>query len=311
MYHKAAIFLLVSTLGRVLKSPMRTQKIGILFALLVLSSSARAAPEIPASFRIGGWAIGCQAYSFNRFTAFEAIEKTAEAGGRVIEFYPGQQLRPDLPDVRLDAGLSPENIEALRAKLRRHDLLAVAFGVVDLPDDEAACRRVFDFARKLGIATLTAEPSPKALDVIERLVREYDINVAIHNHPRRENDPGYRLWDPAYVLSLVQNRDKRIGACADTGHWVRSGIRPVEALRLLRGRVISSHLKDLDVFSPGGHDVPFGAGVSDIPGILDALKRQGFRGNLSIEYEYDWEGSVPEIAQCIGFVRGLAAAGKR
>ena len=309
MYHNTVIFLLVSASGGVLKSPMRTHGIVLLPLLLALATPPIfAAPDIPESHRIGGWAIGCQAYSFNRFTAFEAIEKTAEAGGRVIEFYPGQRLSSERPDVRLDPGLSDEDIAALKARLSRHNILAVAFGVVDLPADEAGSRRVFAFAKKLGIATLTTEPSPRALDVIERLIREYDINVAIHNHPRRPNDPGYRLWDPRYVLSLVQNRDRRLGACADTGHWVRSGIRPVEALRILRGRVISSHLKDLSVFAPDGHDVPFGAGVSDIPGILDELKRQNFRGNLSIEYEHDWEGSVPEIAQCIGFVRGYAAS---
>ncbi len=88
------------------------------------------------------------------------------------------------------------------------------------------------------------------------------------------------------------------------------GIKPVEALRILRGRVISSHLKDLNVFAPNGHDVPFGTGVSDIKGILDELKRQNFQGNLSIEYEHNWESSVPEIAQSVGFVRGYAA-GKR
>jgi len=110
------------------------------------------------------------------------------------------------------------------------------------------------------------------------------------------------------VLSLVKDRDWRLGACADTGHWVRSGLKPVECLRILKGRIVCSHLKDLDRMGLGAHDVPYGTGVSDIPAILDELKAQGFQGSLSIEYEYHWDNSLPEVAQCIGFVRGYGAA---
>jgi sugar phosphate isomerase/epimerase len=106
---------------------------------------------------------------------------------------------------------------------------------------------------------------------------------------------------------MVKGRDARLGACADTGHWVRSGVKPVEALKILEGRIASCHLKDLHEFGPGGHDVPFGTGVSDIKAVLDELKRQNFQGNISLEYEYNWDNSVPEVAQCIGFVRGYGA----
>ncbi len=276
---------------------------GVVLTLLI-GARAVAVEPIPDAYRIGGFALGCQAYSFNRFTAFEAIEKTAQAGGKVIEFYPGQRLSAETGDVRLDHSLSDENITRLKAKLAQHHVLAVNYGVVGLPNNEAQSRAVFRFARKMGIRAITSEPGPEAMDLIERLVREYDVKVAIHNHPRQPNNPNYKIWDPNYVLSLVRNRDPRIGACADTGHWVRSGVRPVDALKILRGRIISSHLKDLHVFERGGHDVPFGTGVSDIKGILDELRRQRFDGNISIEYEHNWNNSVPDIAQCVGFVRG-------
>jgi len=186
----------------------------------------------------------------------------------------------------------------------------VNYGVVDIPKDEAQARKIFEFAKKLGLYGVTTE-SVDAIDTIEKLVKEYDIRVGFHDHPKRPNDPGYRMWDPNYVLSVVKERDHRIGSCADTGHWVRSGLKPVECLRILKGRIISSHLKDLNEFGkPDAHDLPYGAGVSDVPAILNELKRQGFQGNISIEYEHNWEHSVPEVAQCIGFVRGYEAAKK-
>jgi len=118
------------------------------------------------------------------------------------------------------------------------------------------------------------------------------------------------MWDPNYILSLVKDRDPRIGSCADTGHWVRSGLKPVDCLRILKGRIMSSHLKDLHEFSPKGHDVPYGQGKSDVPGILAEFKAQNFDGPISVEYEFNWESSVPEIKQCIDFVRKQGGGAK-
>jgi len=268
------------------------------------------AEKIPDDYKIGSFALGCQAYTFNRFSVFEAIEKTAQAGGRVIEFFPGQKLSADQPDVKWDHNATDDVIEKVKAKLAQHHIKAVNYGVVGIPKDEAQARKIFEFAKKLGLYGVTTE-SVDAIDTIEKLVKEYDIRVGFHDHPKRADNPNYRMWDPNYVLSVVKERDHRIGSCADTGHWVRSGLKPVECLRILKGRIISSHLKDLNEFGkPEAHDLPYGAGVSDVPAILDELKRQGFQGNISIEYEHNWEHSVPEVAQCIGFVRGYTAAKK-
>jgi hypothetical protein len=124
--------------------------------------------------------------------------------------------------------------------------------------------------------------SDKSIDTIEKLVKEYDIKVGYHDHPKRPNDESYRMWDPNYILSLVKDRDPRIGSCADTGHWVRSGLKPVDCLRILKGRIMSSHLKDLHEFSRNGHDVPYGQGKSDVPGILAEFKAQKFDGPISV-----------------------------
>ena len=191
----------------------------------------------------------------------------------------------------------------LQAKLAQHKIKAVNYGVVGIPNDEAGARKVFEFARKLGLRAVTTE-STESIDVIEKLVKEYNIGCGYHNHPRQPNNPNYKVWDPNYIAGLVKGRDPRIGSASDTGHWTRSGINPVEALKILKGRVVSVHLKDLNEFGKGNaHDVPYGTGVGDVKGCLDELKAQGFRGNISIEYEYNWDNSVPEVKECIDFVR--------
>jgi sugar phosphate isomerase/epimerase len=285
------------------------QKILVASAIALTAVSA-VAEKIPDEYKTGGFAIGCQAYTFNRFSVFEAIEKTAQAGGKIIEFFPGQKLSPDEPNVKWDHNAADDVIEKVKAQLAKYHLKAVNYGVVGIPKDEAQARKIFEFAKKLGLYGVTTE-SVDAIDTIEKLVKEYDVRVGFHDHPKRANDPSYKMWDPNYVLSVVKGRDRRIGSCADTGHWVRSGLKPVDCLRILKGRIISSHLKDLNEFGKvEAHDLPYGTGVSDVPAILEELKRQKFEGNISIEYEYAWDHSVPEVAQCIGFVRGYEAAKK-
>jgi len=263
--------------------------------------------DIPAEYAQGGFFVGCQAWTWNQFTALEAVEKTAQAGGKVIEFFPGQKVGGDFGNAGLDQNSPPEVISAVRAQLRKHGVRAVNFGVVGMPKDAAGARKLFEFARTMGMRAITTE-STDALDTAEPLVKEFDICVAIHNHPKQPNNPNYKVWDPNYVLSQVRNRDRRIGACADTGHWVRSGLKPVDCIRILKGRVISSHLKDLNKVAPEAHDVPYGTGVSDIPGILEEFKKQGFDGNISVEYEHMMDRSMPMVAQCVGYVRAYGQA---
>jgi sugar phosphate isomerase/epimerase len=270
---------------------------------LSLAGLTVAAAPIPKNCLTGGIALGCQAWTFREFTVMEAIQKTAEAGGKVIEFYPDQKFSPEQPGLKFDHNATDEMVSAVKAQLKKYGIRAVNYGVVNIPNDEAGARKFFEFAKKFELYGITTE-SVEALDTLEKLVKEYDIRVGFHNHPRQPDNPGYKMWDPNYVLSVVKDRDPRIGSTADVGHWVRSGLDPVACLKILRGRIISTHLKDLNEKSPNAHDVPFGTGVSNIPAILDELKRQHFNGNASIEYEYDWMNNVPAVAQSVGFVRG-------
>lgn len=281
--------------------------------IYAVSTSTAAEPKTTSAqpaiawseYRTNGFLLGCQAWSFNHYTVMEAIEKAAQTGGKTIEFYPGQPLSPEQRDIKLEPGVSDETIATVKAQLSKYGLKAVAFGVTGLSKDEKQSRETFEFAKKLGILVINTECSPDAMDTVEKLVKEYDIKVGIHNHPRQPNNPSYKNWDPNYVLSLVKNRDIRIGSCADMGHFVRSGIKPTDAMKILKGRIVASHLKELNAFSPDAHDVPFGTGNSQMALILAEFRRQKYEGPLSVEYEYNWETSVPEIAQCIGFARGL------
>lgn len=283
--------------------------LALLSIISVMTGSAVAQVKIPDEQRVGGFAVGCQAYTFNRFSVFEAIEKTDQAGGRVIEFFPGQKLSKEEPNVKFDHNSPDEVIQKVKTKLAKHNVTAVNYGVVHVDADEAKARKIFEFAKKMSLYGITTE-ADKSIDTIEKLVKEFDVRVGFHEHAANPNNPNYKIWDPMYVAELVKDRDPRIGACADTGHWATSGLKPLECLRILKARIISTHLKERATIGKGGPDIVYGTGVSEIGAMLDELKAQGFQGHISIEYENNWDHSVPDVAQCIGFIRGYTAGKK-
>jgi sugar phosphate isomerase/epimerase len=276
----------------------------ILLSLLFAASTFAA--TIPDAAKVGEFYAGCQAYSFRLYTVFEAIDKTAQAGGKTIEFYPGQKFDDT---AKWDHNATPEMIDKVMKHLEAKGLTAVGYGVVKLGKDAAQDRKVFEFCKKVGISIVVTEPDVAGLDGIEALVKEFDIKMAIHNHPKRPLDRAYMFWDPDYVLGLVKDRDPRMGSCADIGHWVRSGLDPVECVKKLKGRIFDSHMKDLNEFgNVKAHDLPFGQGKSNIAGVLAEYHAQGYPGPLHCEYEYNWETSVPEITQCLEFVKNWKPA---
>ena len=238
------------------------------------------------------WQLGMQAYSFNRFTFKEAIAKTKSLGLKYVEAYPGQRLSKEKPDVKTDHNMSPADRLLMKQILREAGVKLMNYGVVGLPNNEAECKKVFDFAKEMGIETIVSEPPEDAFELIDEFCKKYEIKVAIHNHPKPSH-----YWNAETVLKVCEGRSDWIGACADTGHWIRSGRNPLEEIKKLKGRIVSLHFKDLDQ----GHDVIWGTGKADIKAILTELKEQEFAGVFSIEYEHNWLNSVPEIAGCVSY----------
>jgi sugar phosphate isomerase/epimerase len=207
------------------------------------------------------------------------------------------------PKAKFDHNSKKNMRDKVKAKLKQEGIVAVNYGVVGIPKEEAEARKIFEFAKDMGLYGITTE-SDGSIDTIEKMVKEFDIRVGYHEHARQPNNPSYKVWDPKYIAGLVKDRDPRIGACADTGHWQRSGLKPVECLKILEGRIISVHLKDLNQFGEvKAHDVHWGKGKGDVPGVLAELKRQGLKGNVSVEYEYNWKNNVEDATDCIQYVR--------
>ena len=267
-------------------------------ALLALRS--KGAPVAAPAVTDAGFAISVQCWSFKKFTLFEAIEMAAAAGAGGVELFPGQKIGGDFPELKFGPEIPDAQLQAVIDHLAKNRITAVNFGVTGVSKDEVEARKTFEFAKKLGLYGITTE-SLEAIDTLEKLAKEYDLKVCFHNHPRPT-----RLWNPETVWKAVQGRHENLGYCADLGHWATSGLDPLEVIRKIGPRVRSFHMKDREVVGHWSHDRPFGTGVIDNVAILDEVRTHGFAGNVSIEYEHNWATSLPEVAQCAGYLRAYS-----
>jgi len=280
---------------------MNTMKKAALFVLLGILGVTVMAEDLkshPKTDAYQNWRIGTQAWTFRLFTFYEAIEKTRALGLGWIEAFPGQSLSPENKDIKMDVSMPAEFRKQVKEKLAKEGVTLVNFGVVGLGNNEAEARKVFEFAKDMGVETIVSEPSLEQMEMLDKLCQEFQIGLAIHNHPKPS-----RYWNPETVLQACEGRSKWIGACTDVGHWVRSGLDPVECLKQLNGRLRSIHIKEIG----NGEDIVWGTGEARMKGILEELHRQGYKGTFSIEYETAWENNSPFIYQSLLYFNKVAS----
>lgn len=269
-------------------------------ASALLAFRANGAPVPQPAFTEAGFAIAVHCWSFRKFTLFEAIEMAAASGAGGIELYPGQKLGGPHGSATFSPDMPEEKMGAVIAYLTQHQITAVNLGVIEIPKDETAARKIFNFAKKLNLYGITTE-SLGSLDILEKLAVEYDIKVCFHNHPRPT-----ALWHPDTLWQAIEGCHPNIGYCADIGHWASSGLDPLAVIRRIAPRVHAFHLKDRASIQEPSRDQPLGTGTLDIPAILDEVRKHGFAGNITIEYEYNWQTNLAEISQCVGYLRAYS-----
>lgn len=269
-------------------------KIGILLLsfLFVLPAAAQTKAEK------NGWRLGIQSYSFHKFSLVEALDKTQELGVKNIEIYPGHKLGGKWGDKVFDFNLDVATQKEIKKLASSKGIKIVGCGVY-VADKSSDWEKMFLFAKSMDLEFISCEPAMEDWDLVERLAKQYNIKVTVHNHPQPST-----YWNPDYLLKAIQGRSKLIGSCADVGHWRREGLNQIDCLKKLEGRVLSLHFKDIADKKDGEqeqHDVIWGTGILDVKGMLKELKRQEFKGVFSIEYEYNWDNSVPDIKKCIEY----------
>ncbi|MBI1189870.1 MAG: TIM barrel protein [Tepidisphaera sp.] len=246
-----------------------------------------------------GWQLGCQSWTFRDRTVFESIETMGRLGLTHAEFYPGQKLAPQFGDAVIDANMSDEHFRALQEHLNKNHVIANSYGVIAITKDEKANHANFEFAKKMGMHTVSCEPEREMWDAAASLGKQYGIRLAIHNHPKPST-----FWDPDVELEAIKGREEWIGSCSDVGHWPRSGLNSLECLKKLDGHIFELHFKDVAKVDdkPTYEDRPWGTGGNDVKGMLTELKRQKFKGVFLVEYEITSGKELEEnVAKSVAF----------
>jgi type 1 glutamine amidotransferase/sugar phosphate isomerase/epimerase len=268
--------------------------------------SGKLTPAIRAQEQLG-WRLGLTPPTFQitsgNFNLFEAIDKTAELGLLYIGGWNLQTVSRDIPN-NFDGQLSNDELKQIRLKLDAVGVRLLTYHIHSMPSDEAGCRKVFEFGRKMGIETFIAEPPPDVLDTVESLCDEYDISLAI---PNRDQKSSPHYGRPQEVLKVCHGRSKRVGACGNIASWMRSGIDPAEAIRMLRDRLITLQVHDLDELTSKGHEAQWGTGAGKIGPLLEEIHRLGLKPIMfSVEYPHEGSGLMPGIAQSIEFFNKIS-----
>lgn len=242
------------------------------------------------------WKFGVALWTFHTFNFPDALDKVDSAGLTYIEPNTFHKAGPELKD-SLILQLSPAGIEKLKALIEQKGLKAESIYIAGDSTLES-WKKQFDIAKQLGVKFVTAEPPVNMWDSIDSLAGAYGIKVAIHEHWKGVS----HYWHPDSVLQAIKDHPN-FGACADLGHWPKSGIDPVEAVKKLKGHIIGVHLKDIAAFNnPQLKDVPVGTGVIDFPAIFEELKNQQFRGHIYIERDAEEQPSnLPSVIQTIKY----------
>jgi type 1 glutamine amidotransferase/sugar phosphate isomerase/epimerase len=209
-----------------------------------------------------GWQVGVSSTVFGSLSFSEAAALTDALGLASIEGESSQKVSPQI-DNNLDFHLTRTEIAAVKDRLAELRLKMTTYHVDSIPSDEVSATKLFAFAKELGVDTVVTGATPSSLSALDKLATQNGINVAIES-------PG----DPKELMSSIDSLSPHIGVSADLAKWIEQGIRPIEGLAQLKGRLMAVSVRDRNMLGSHGRDVPLGTGVAGLQRFLFEIARQ-------------------------------------
>ena len=213
-----------------------------------------------AAQRLLGWRTGVRTDSFGSLTFSESAAKADAAGFAYVEGVSTQKVSAEIAR-NLDYNLGPEEVDKVKFRLSELRLQMPAYRMETLPKDAAARRKVFEFAKGLGVDLVVCSPESAMFAELDKLADEFGINVALVAR------------DPKTALQSMSGLSKRIGVMADTGAWMEGGLKPTEALKSVGDKLIAVNLRDRSGLGAKARDVTLGTGAAGIKSFLVDMSR--------------------------------------
>jgi inosose dehydratase len=245
-----------------------------------------------------GLKIGVATYTVRELPIEEAIKAIQRVGLKYISIKNVKN--------HIDLSHTSEERKQRAQMFKDAGLIALSVGNVGMKNDEADIRRAFEFARDVGVPAMVCAPDKNSIPILDKMVKEFDIKLAIHNHgPEDKQFPSpYDVWQ------AVEKYDKRIGLCIDVGHTARAGVDPAESIIKCRERLYDLHMKDISALGNRNTPIESGRGILNSKSILAALLKIKYQGLVGFEYEKDAKDPVPGLAESVGYTKGLLAGMK-
>src|ERR1700723_2732448 len=245
--------------------------------------------------------LGMTSYTFRKLKRTELIAALKSLHLSTVNCKDALDHMPQF--VAKTTDIDHDGIKAAVADYIAADIKVTAVGTVYFRKPEEF-RKNFEYAKAAGVKVMVAgDPTPAALPAIEKLVKEFDIRFALHNH-----GPEDKLWpSPLTVLEAVKNMDPRMGCCIDVGHAVRAGASVVQAIHEAGPRLFNVHMKDLANFHDKESQVAVGEGKMPLPRMLQALSAIGYQGFVDLEYEIHPDDPMPGVITSFAYMRGVLA----
>jgi inosose dehydratase len=262
---------------------------------LALGRQLGAAPT-PADSPYGPFKFGIQSYSLRGYVKDgkadldKALAVTKELGLHYWESYPAHI--PTITDA--------SEIAKYKQKTEASGVTVIGYGVIHFTKDHDANKRIFEFAKAMGLGYLSADPDPESFDSLDKLTEEYGVGIGIHNH-----GPGHRYALIDTIAAAIKDHGPKVGCCVDTGHFLRSREDPVRAVEVFGKRVFGVHLKDV---KDAQHFTVLGKGDLRTADLFKALARIKYDDCLALEYEEHPENPVDDLKACLDAAREAAAA---
>jgi sugar phosphate isomerase/epimerase len=258
-----------------------------------VSAAALLRPLIAAD-QPGDIRLGVATYSLRNFPRTQAIAMIKQLDIRYVS----------IKEVHLPYKSTPEEMTAGRDEFDAAGLTISSGGVIYMDKgDEAAIKVYFDYAKNCGMPMIIAGASPQTLPIIEKLVKQYNIRVAVHNHgPEDKVFP-----NPQAALKVMRNVDARIGVCIDVGHTVRTGVDLIDTIRAAGARLLDIHVKDLRDLKDAKTQCPVGDGAMPIVAMFKELKKMKYQGLVALEYEIDADNPLPGMQKSFAYMRSVLA----
>ena len=248
------------------------------------------APETGEKFRLG-----IAGYTFAKFNLDVALSTLKRCDVHYL----------CIKDFHLPFKSTDEEIAAFHAKLKDSGVTGYAVGPIYMKS-EADIDNAFEYAKRVGVKLIVGVPNYELLPYVDKKVKEYGFNYAIHLH-----GPDIAVYpDAEDVWNHVKDLDPRIGMCLDIGHDTRNGKDPVADLKLYQSRVFDIHLKDVTGHTKLGYSLEVGRGVIDFPSFVKMLREVGYTGVVSLEHEKDMTDPFMGIAESLGYFRGVVETTK-